>query len=156
MSHSHSHAHGHESKHDVKIYIGVLIALLILTFITVTASKIQFGSGMINVVVALTIATIKASLVALFFMHLLHDKPVNAIILVTSFAFLGIFLGTCYTDVTSREELMPANMKAAKPVPVPSVGVGVIDPTQPQANPAAEQPAAKVPTAHTPAAEAHH
>ncbi len=150
MSHSHEHAHAHEGKHDVKIYTGVLIALLILTFITVTASKIQFGSGAINVVVALTIATVKASLVALFFMHLLHDKPVNAIILVASFMFLGIFLGSCYTDITSRETPLPANLKAAKPVPVPSVGVGVIDPTQPQASPVAEQPAGKAPVAPPP------
>lgn len=151
---SQSHAHAHESKHDVKIYTGVLIALLILTFITVSASKIQFGSGMINVVVALTIATIKGSLVALFFMHLLHDKPINAIILLTSFVFLGIFLGSCYTDVTSREQLVPANLKSAKPVPVPSIGVGVIDPTQPQASPAAEQPAGKAPVAAP--AQPHH
>ena len=42
--------------------------------------------------IALFIATIKAILVALFFMHLLYDKPVNAIIAVAGFLFLGIFL----------------------------------------------------------------
>jgi cytochrome c oxidase subunit 4 len=72
---------------------------------------------MINVIVALTIATIKASLVALFFMHLLHDKPVNSIILVSSFVFLGIFLISCYTDVVSRDKVEPVNMKPSTTAP---------------------------------------
>ena len=50
------------------IYVSTLVALLILTAITVGASYIDFGSG--NVVIALIIATIKATIVALFFMHL--------------------------------------------------------------------------------------
>ena len=58
--------------------------------ITVGASYINFGSG--NVVIALAIATVKATLVALFFMHLAEDKPVNAIIAIAGFMFLGIFL----------------------------------------------------------------
>jgi len=91
-----------------KIYFAVLVCLLILTFITVAASKVQFGSGMVNVVIALSIATVKASLVALFFMHLIHDRPMNAIILVSSFIFLGIFLGFSYGDQGNpRPTLVP-------------------------------------------------
>src|SRR5438270_11941062 len=100
---THAAGHGDHDASAPKIYGAVLLALLVLTGITVSASYIQFGSGMINVVVALTIATIKASLVALFFMHLLHDKPMNAIILLSSFVFLGIFLGYCYTDQSTRD-----------------------------------------------------
>ncbi len=99
-----------------KIYFAVLVTLLILTFITVAASKVQFGSGMVNVVIALTIATIKASLVALFFMHLIHDKPMNAIILVCSFVFLGVFLGFSYGDQATRDDLKPAGLKVKPPV----------------------------------------
>ena len=112
-THTHSAAHGHDN-HDAnapKIYAAVLAALLMLTFITVAASKVQFGSGMINVVIALTIATIKASLVALFFMHLIHDKPMNSIILICSFIFLGVFLGFSYGDYASRDNLQPAGLK---------------------------------------------
>ena len=118
-NHSHSAAHGHDN-HDAnapKIYFAVLIALLILTFITVAASKVQFGSGMINVVIALTIATIKASLVALFFMHLIHDRAMNAIVLVSSFIFLGIFLGFTYGDYASRDDLRPAGLKVKVAAP---------------------------------------
>ena len=57
-----------------------LRALLVLTVVTVGASTIDFGSGMTNVIIAMLIASIKASLVALFFMHLRWDKPINAII----------------------------------------------------------------------------
>jgi cytochrome c oxidase subunit 4 len=155
MSHSHEHAHAHDHSKDAKIYTAVLVALLILTVITVSASKIQFGSGMVNVVVALAIATVKATLVSLFFMHLLHDKPVNAIILVTSFMFLGIFLGSCYTDITTRESNIPSGLKSLKPIPVPTTGVGVIDPNAPPAPPVGEQPAGKAPV-EAPAAGAHH
>src|SRR5882757_4993023 len=117
-THTHSAAHGHDN-HDAnapKIYFAVLIALLILTFITVAASKVQFGSGMINVVIALSIATVKASLVALFFMHLIHDKAMNSIILVSSFTFLAVFIGFCYADASTRDDLKPLGLKVKAPV----------------------------------------
>src|SRR5258706_11872090 len=97
MSHTAEHTHADDANAPRK-YVMILATLLALTFITVTVSKIQFGSPMVNVVVALTIATIKASLVALFFMHLIHDRPLNAIIFVASFFFLALFLASCYTD----------------------------------------------------------
>ena len=86
------------------------MVLLILTAITVGASYINFGSG--NVVIALSIATIKAIIVALIFMHLLHDKPVNAVIAVAGFVFLGIFLMFDFLDVDSRTNPQPINLHA--------------------------------------------
>jgi len=107
------HAHG-----GPLIYTANLVALLILTGITVGASYINFGSA--NVVIALAIATLKAILVALFFMHLVWDKPVNAIIAVAGFLFLGIFLMFDFIDVGTRVNLQPHNTKAMeKPTPVP-------------------------------------
>jgi cytochrome c oxidase subunit 4 len=115
-THTHSAAHGHDDANAPKVYAAVLGILLVLTFITVAASKVQFGSGLINVVIALTIATIKASLVALFFMHLIHDKAMNSIILVISFTALGIFLFFSYADQVTRDDLKPANLKVKPPV----------------------------------------
>ena len=93
--------------------------LFILTAITVGASYINFGSA--NVVIALFIATIKAILVALFFMHLLHDKPVNGVIAVAGFLFLGIFLMFDLLDFDARNAYLPFNMNPpavqAEPVP---------------------------------------
>src|SRR5689334_10481128 len=121
-THAVAHGHAHDD-HDAKAprtYFLVLLALLCLTFITVSASYIHWGSGMINVIVALTIATIKASLVALFFMHLLHDKPMNGIILIASFVFLGIFLISCYTDAVTRDPIEPGNLKVKPPAVAPA------------------------------------
>jgi len=101
-----------------KVYTANLFALLFLTIITVAAASFNFGSA--NVVIALAIASVKAILVGLFFMHLLWDKPVNAIILVAAFLFLGIFLMFDFIDVGSRVVFAPRNtapMDNATPVP---------------------------------------
>ena len=50
------------------------------------------------------VATIKAILVSLYFMHLRWDRPFNAIILVGSFLFLGIFLGFALLDTGEYKE----------------------------------------------------
>jgi cytochrome c oxidase subunit 4 len=107
MSTHTEHTHGHAHEHGPGVYVKTLVALLILTVITVGASYIDFGSG--NVVIALFVATIKAILVALFFMHLKDDKPVNAIIAVAGFLFLGIFLMFDFIDFGARVPLQPVN-----------------------------------------------
>ena len=97
-----------------------LAALLVLTAITVGASYINFGSSAANVTIALTIATIKAILVALFFMHLRWDKPVNAIIAIAGFLFLGIFLMFDLLDLSNRRDPNPRSIPVmAAPTPVP-------------------------------------
>jgi len=53
-------------------------------------------------VLALGIATLKASLVGLFFMHLLHDKPMNALIFAVGFVLLGTLLMLTLIDAHSR------------------------------------------------------
>lgn len=105
-------AHTQNPKAEAATYLRTLIALLILTGITVGASYIHFGSGAANVVVALTIATIKGTLVALFFMHLLHDKAVNALIAAAGFIFLGLFLMFTLLDFDSRQDYQPRNLPA--------------------------------------------
>lgn len=84
------------------IYAKILAMLLALTVITVVAAGVNFGSG--NVVIALVIASIKGALVALFFMHLRHDKPMSAVIFVSGLAMLGIFLILSAIDSGARSE----------------------------------------------------
>jgi cytochrome c oxidase subunit IV len=113
---THTESHAHHG--GPMIYTANLFALLFLTVITVAAASFNFGSA--NVVIALAIATVKAILVGLFFMHLIWDKPVNAIILIAAFLFLGIFLMFDFLDVTSRVNFQPRNgpnMENATPVP---------------------------------------
>ena len=112
--------HAENPKHEALKYVATLVVLLILTLITVGASYINFGSG--NVVIALAIATIKATIVGLIFMHLLHDKPVNAIIAVAGFVFLGIFLMFDFIDVDSRTNPQPINLHAPPAAAAPAAG----------------------------------
>ena len=138
--------HAENPKAEAAKYVVTLVALLILTAITVGASYINFGSG--NIVIALTIATIKGIIVALIFMHLLHDKPVNAVIAVAGFVFLGIFLMFDFLDVGSRTNPQPINFHplptATEPATAgaPAAGApGAATPT-PGSAPAAAAPAA--------------
>ena len=72
MSH-HKHA-DHDSSHQlghilpISMFIKVFATLVVLTLVTVAVSRVDLGSW--NIVVAMLIASVKAGLVALFFMHL--------------------------------------------------------------------------------------
>jgi len=112
-------AHAHEHEHDhggTGVYAKTLIGLLILTAITVAAASFDFGQG--NVVIALFVATIKASLVVLFFMHLRWDKPVNAIIAMAGFLFLGVFIMFCLLDFNARNNYLPSNLHPVPDMPL--------------------------------------
>ena len=80
--------HAEDIQHHVKIYINVFIALAILTVITVAVSFLDV-SFIEAFFIAITVATIKGSLVLSFFMHLLEEKPAVIWILATTMvAFL--------------------------------------------------------------------
>jgi cytochrome c oxidase subunit 4 len=87
--------HSNHIKKDIRRYLFVLSALMIGTIITVWASYIDFGSQKDNIVVAMIIASVKAGLVAAFFMHLAHERPMIYRVLVFTVIFaLGLFLLT--------------------------------------------------------------
>ena len=89
----------------LKIYFSVAAALFVLTGITVGVSFIHLGGW--NAVAAVGIASIKAMLVALFFMHLWYDRKIFLIIFITSIVFLGLFLSLTMFDVISRGDIYP-------------------------------------------------
>ena len=98
-----THSHDDISKH-VKVYVAVFIALLLGTILTVAMYYQHFNSMAVTITIALFIATVKASLVAGFFMHLISEKKaIYAILLATVFFFAGMM----YLTVWSRGE-MPA------------------------------------------------
>ena len=100
------HAHSHPGP---LTYAKVLGALLVLTLITVAAAYVNFGN--MNTVIALVIASIKASLVALFFMHLKNDR-FNAVLFLGGAFFLAVFLIFTLFDIDHREPVYPGNLKA--------------------------------------------
>jgi cytochrome c oxidase subunit IV len=74
----------------------VFAALLVFTFLTVAVTWVDLGE--FNVWIALGIATFKAALVALYFMHLRYDPPFHALIFVAALVFLGLFLAGTLVD----------------------------------------------------------
>ena len=80
-----------EIKKHVKIYISVFVALAALTVITVAVSYLHLPIHQ-AVLVALTIATIKGSFVALFFMHLISEKQIIYWVLGLTFIFFAVLL----------------------------------------------------------------
>ncbi len=73
-----------------------LVGLTIITVFQATQEYAEFGRW--ETPLTLSIATVKAALVALFFMQLAHDKPMNGIILISSLLFLALFLTFALLD----------------------------------------------------------
>ena len=71
-------------------------------------------------VVAMAVATVKASLVVLFFMHLKYDEPFNGLIFVGTLIFLGIFIVLTMADFQERGRVNPIEAREIQPVPASS------------------------------------
>ncbi len=79
-----------------QMLVKVLVALLILTVITVAIAQVDLGR--FNIVGAIGVASIKASIVALWFMHLRYDKRFNFYILIGSMALVAWMVGYILFD----------------------------------------------------------
>jgi cytochrome c oxidase subunit IV len=107
---AHSHAHGHDGHGfahpaSVKSLLLVFFSLVGLTWFTVfQATQKTVDLGQFELVVTLFIATIKATLVILFFMHMIHDKPLNVIVFLSSFIFVALFLGFTLLDTQGYKD----------------------------------------------------
>lgn len=105
MSDTDDHAQADDAHHDHglahvlswPLLLGVWAALTVLTFLTVWASYVEWG-GALDIVIGMGIATIKAVLVALFFMHLKYDKMLYSVVFATSLLFLALFLSMVVLD----------------------------------------------------------
>jgi cytochrome c oxidase subunit 4 len=106
---SHGHGHGaHDVAKEVRKYLLVFGALLIGTLLTVWASYINFGTASANIVVALVIATVKATLVGGFFMHLVDERRlIYGVLGATVFFFVGLM----YLTLWSTEPLSFIHLK---------------------------------------------
>ena len=91
---------------SVKLLLVVWIALMFGTWLTVSASTVDLG--FLNIWVGLAIATAKAVLVALYYMHLRWDKPFNAFVFLSAFFFLFLFIGFAMMDTAHYQpDLIP-------------------------------------------------
>lgn len=99
QQHSHGHAAGHDHPGHIlpfRIYVLVFGALIVLTVFTVTVSRYDFGAW--NIVVAMLVASVKAMLVALFFMHLKYEKPTTWLYAFFPILLLGLLLAGVFID----------------------------------------------------------
>ena len=89
--------HAVDIDRHVRIYITVFVALMVLTIVTVTVSRFHLPVP-IAVTVALIIATIKGSLVACYFMHLISEKKlIYAVLALTAFFFAALMALPAFT-----------------------------------------------------------
>jgi cytochrome c oxidase subunit 4 len=94
------------SEHIVspKIYLLIFAVLMILTFTTVYAATVDLNAHFagLNVIVALLIATCKAILVILFFMHAYYSSKRTKLIVFAGFFWLAIMLSLTLGDYATR------------------------------------------------------
>jgi len=96
-----THAAGHS--HGTGRYFIVWALLICFTILTVVTGHMNLG--WVNLPLALTIATIKATLVVLFFMHMTEAAGTNRIVFVTSFIFLLVMIFGVFGDLWTRSEM---------------------------------------------------
>jgi cytochrome c oxidase subunit IV len=83
--------HAADIDRHVKVYITVFVALMVLTIVTVAISRVHLPVP-IAVTVALLVATIKGSLVACYFMHLISEKKLILWVLAVTVVFFVVLL----------------------------------------------------------------
>ncbi len=102
----------HSSEHHVvpiKYYIGVFLLLMALTLLTVFVASFDLEHiwGPLNIIVALTIAVIKATAVVLIFMHVRWSSRLTQVIVVSGVFWLIIMLAFTVSDYLTRSGWPP-------------------------------------------------
>lgn len=110
----------HEGAHHVssmRTLIVVFVALLLFTAMTVfTAMSTDFGA-IGDIALALFIATVKATMVCMYFMHLRHDNSLFSVIMISCVGTLALFLGLTMLDLNNRDNIEPIRAQHLTPVP---------------------------------------
>jgi cytochrome c oxidase subunit 4 len=104
------------SEHIVspKVYAVIFGSLMLGTYITVKAAFVDLGRW--NIIIALGIATVKATLVVLYFMHARYSPKRTQLVIVCSVFWLAIMLALTLTDYTTRShETQPGVSHLSQP-----------------------------------------
>jgi cytochrome c oxidase subunit 4 len=124
--------HAFEEPHvSLRVYFTVFAALMIMLVATIAAAFLPHHTlGFWSTIIALTIATIKALLVILYFMHVKYASPLVRIFVIAGFVWLAIAMGLTFSDYLTRPWLPqsagwqdnPIRADRALPDPVPGEG----------------------------------
>jgi cytochrome c oxidase subunit 4 len=94
-----AHGHGHGAVGHLMpwtVLLWVFVALVVLTWLTVLAVQFDLGPG--NLWIAMGIATVKAVLVCMYFMHMRYEKAFNILVVVLALLFVFLFISLALTD----------------------------------------------------------
>jgi cytochrome c oxidase subunit IV len=102
MDDSHDHSERAPTHHvtGLPVYFGIFFALMIFTILTVWVSRIDLG--LLNTPIALAIAVIKATLVILFFMHVIHSTRLTWVVILASLLWLVLLFVLTLADYLTR------------------------------------------------------
>ena len=103
------HEHHEQHEHHVvspRIYLVIFASLMVLTVVTVAASRYDFGPA--NTVVAMAIAVLKATLVVLFFMHVKYSSRLVQLLVAAAFLWLALLIAGALSDYVTRGRVNPA------------------------------------------------
>jgi cytochrome c oxidase subunit 4 len=117
-AHDSHHSNPHiEDTHDpghhivpVSTYIKVILSLMVLLIITLAAAAVDFSAmapgnaffGALNIIIAMTIAVIKAVLIILYFMHVRYSSKLVWVFAGAAFYWVVILFVLTMTDYMSR------------------------------------------------------
>ena len=98
-------AEEHTNEHitSSRLYVTIWVILMVLTGTTVFAASVDLG--IFNIVVALLIATIKGTLVVLFFMHLKYSPKLTMVTVIAAMFFMFLLFSLSMTDYLTRDWL---------------------------------------------------
>jgi cytochrome c oxidase subunit 4 len=85
----------------VRVYVTIFLALLVGTGLTVAAAFYDFR-WRFNTIIALTIATAKATLVVLYFMHVRYSIRLVWVIVAAALFWMGILFALTFSDYLTR------------------------------------------------------
>lgn len=102
--------HAHDDEHHgmghvmpMPILIGVFVALIFFTVLTLLLNGVVPTA--LELPVAMLIATVKATLVVMYFMHVRYDKAFNAFVFLSSVVFFAIFVGAALVDTSENQDV---------------------------------------------------
>lgn len=109
--------HGISHVASLKVLLGTGGTLLVLTLVTVLATKVDFGAN-INLALAMFIAVTKATLVILFFMHLKYDRLFHTVVFISAILAASLFVGFTLMDSNQYQQTNIWNPDAPPAAPV--------------------------------------
>ena len=100
---THDHPHDPAPQHHTSglaIYFIVFFGLIAATILTVLISRVELG--WLNTPIAMTIAITKATLVVLFFMHLIHSTRLTWVVIIGAILWVGVLFVLTFADFATR------------------------------------------------------